>query len=218
MERARAAWVGACALALVLGCLSCSSKDGPAPANDRTLAKLREEQARNPSGPATPGRGHAGPPEEDPNAALANAAAADTGAPKTLPVPGAAKAVTIGDVRFEVKGLARATSLADARVKLTTDQSFLTVTLATANGGDGLRNVDLGFLRVTNGTEQFAIARDAQHVAGTKRIAFGVDKGQRAEVELVFEVPQAGPQPGWALLVPAATVVGGTEDAKIPLQ
>jgi hypothetical protein len=67
---------------------------------------------------------------------------------------------------------------------------------------------------VDAGGKEYPLARDAQTVAGTRKLDRTWENEQRDSVDLIFEVPPAAIAPGLSLLIPTSS----GEDARIPLQ
>jgi hypothetical protein len=196
--------------ALLEGC----AKEEPAPTEDRTLQKLRAEVERVNRGgaPATP----PGIPE-DPNARLAGLATGHEApqAPRLSP-PSENATVHVGTVAMKLTGLEAHHSLhGSGKVSLTTDELFLRVQLITQNVGSTPAALSLGGARLVDAEgKEYALARDAQLIAGTRQLDRTWGQEQREPLVLLFEVPPAALTPGLTLLLPT----GGGADTRLPLQ
>ncbi|MCY1081175.1 hypothetical protein [Archangium lansingense] len=197
-----------CAAALLGGC----KKEEPAPSEDRTLEKLRQEVDRVNQG----GAPAASPDETDPNARLAGLAAGqDQEQAKTYALP-SRETVKADTLALQPSGLESLHSLrGSGKVALTTDELFLRVKLDAQNAGEKPVHVAFSTARVVDaGGKEYPLARDAQTVGGTRKLDRTWEQEQRDSVVLVFEVPPAAIAPGLSLLIPTSS----GEDARIPLQ
>jgi hypothetical protein len=197
-----------CAAALLGGC----KKEEPAAKDDRTLEKLRQEVDRVNQG----GAPSAAPDENDPNARLAGLAAGqDQEKPRTYTLPSKQK-VKVDTLELQPTGLESLHSLrGTGKVALTTDELFLRVKLDAENVGEQAVHVPFSTVRVVDaGGKEYPLARDAQTVAGTRKLDRTWENEQRDSVDLIFEVPPAAIAPGLSLLIPTSS----GEDARIPLQ
>ncbi|MBN1208096.1 MAG: hypothetical protein JXB05_24745 [Myxococcaceae bacterium] len=190
------------AAALTWGC----TKEEAPPPEDRTLARLRAEvdrvnQGGAPSGP--PARAAA---PEDPNASLADLAAADGAQARKLPLPEKNDTQHVDTVAVKLTGLESSHSTKGGKLSLTTEELFLRVQLVTENVGaapaslalDGARLVD------TEGKE-YPVARDAQIAAGTRELRRTWAPQERTEVVLFFELPPSAIGSGLTLVLPATS-------------
>ncbi|HEX5748729.1 MAG TPA: hypothetical protein VFZ09_20985 [Archangium sp.] len=197
-----------CAAALFGGC----KKEEPAAKDDRTLEKLRQEVDRVNQGGAPSGA----PDETDPNARLAGLAAGqDQEKPRTYTLPSKQK-VKVDTLELQPTGLESLHSLrGTGKVALTTDELFLRVKLDAENVGESAVHVPFSTVRVVDaGGKEYPLARDAQTVAGTRKLDRTWENEQRDSVDLIFEVPPDAIAPGLSLLIPTSS----GEDARIPLQ
>ncbi|ATB28015.1 DUF4352 domain-containing protein [Melittangium boletus] len=193
----------------------CKDQPEPEPTTDRTLEQLRLEVERVNKGGAP-----AAPPDApvDPNERLAQLAAAqDADAPKRLSLV-SREAVRVND-GFEVRpaGLeAMHTLRGTGKLSLTTDEYFVRLTLETRNRGQEPASLSLSNARlVDEAGKEYAIARDAQNVGGTRQLDLTqAESDQGQSLVLVFEVPESALAPGLELLVPTR----GGPDARIPLR
>jgi len=201
-----------CASTLLGGC---KDQPEPEPTTDRTLEQLRLEVERVNKGGAP-----AAPPDApvDPNERLAQLAAAqDAEAPKRFSVV-SRKAVPVND-GFEVRpaGLeAMHTLRGTSRLSLTTEEYFVRLTLEARNTGQEPASLGLSNARlVDEAGNEYAIARDAQNVGGTRQLdLIQVESEQKQSLVLIFEVPESALAPGLTLLIPTR----GGPDARVPLQ
>jgi hypothetical protein len=191
------------AAALAWGC----TKEEAPPQEDRTLAKLRAEADRverggAPSGP--PARAQA---PEDPNAGLADLAAADRGASGRklrLPEPNGTKHVDT--VAVKLTALESSHSVKGEKLSLTTEDLFLRVQLVTQNVGKEPASLALeGARLVDEAGKEYAVARDAQIAAGTRQLRRTWAPEERTDVVLLFEIPPPALEAGLTLVLPAAS-------------
>lgn len=192
---------------LLLGCPK--EEAGP---DDRLLQKLKAEQARLAAQPhdarGAPGQPAPLPPEDDP---LAGAATAPE-APRTLPLPGQLD-VEVDKVRYRLTGLEASGQVGAGKLKLTTTDAFLRVSLRAR--ADGAAEADLGAASLKHQDRTFPLARDVQRLAGTKELRFAVPGGDGADLDLFFEVPKDALGKGLLLVLP---VPGGPATVEVPLQ
>ena len=184
----------------------CTKEEAP-PQEDRTLAKLRAEADRverggAPSGP--PARAQA---PEDPNAGLADLAAADRGSSERklrLPEPNETKHVDT--VAVKLTALESSHSVKGEKLSLTTEDLFLRVQLVTQNVGKEPASLALEDARlVDEAGKEHAVARDAQIAAGTRQLRRTWAPEERTEVVLFFEIPPPALEAGLTLVLPAAS-------------
>ena len=200
-----------CSAALFGGC----TKEESVPAvEDRTLAKLRQEVDRVNQGGAP-----AAPPHvpSDPNARLAGLAAGhEPNEVKTLLPPGANETVHVGTLAVKLTDLESMHSLrGQGALALTTEDLFVRAQLIVQNVGGAPATVALSGARLVDaGGQEHPIARDAQTLAGTRKLDRAWEPDQRDTLVLVFEVPSSAITPGLTLVLPAP----GGEGARIPLQ
>lgn len=199
------------ALALLGGC----KKEEPAPPEDRTLAKLRQEVDRVNQGGAL-ATGPAQAPSEDPNARLASLAAGnEAGDEPKLLLPDKNDTVHVGTVAFKLTGLEAHHSVQGEKMGLTSEDFFLQVQLVSQNVGEAAASLTLARARVVDAKgQEYGVARDAQVVAGTRQLERSWQKEERLDMVLLFEVPAAALAPGLTLVLPAGT----GQEVKIPLQ
>ncbi|HEX8826186.1 MAG TPA: hypothetical protein VF794_40150 [Archangium sp.] len=201
-----------CSAALFGGC---KKEEEPAPFEDRTLAKLRQEVDRVNKGGAP-----SAPPsssEGDPNARLADLAAgheADTA--RTLTPPGANDTVHVDTFALKLTGLESLHSLrGTGKVSLTTQDLFLRAQLIAQNVGPQSASLALSGAKLVDAADkEYPLAQDAQTLAGTRKLDRTWDKDQRDTLVLLFEVPPSAIAPGLTLVLPTS----GTEPVRIPLQ
>jgi hypothetical protein len=191
------------AAALAWGC----TKEEAPPQEDRTLAKLRAEADRVERGGAPsvpPGRAQA---SEDPNASLADLAAADRGASERklrLPEPNDTK--HLDTVAVKLTGLESSHSVKGGKLSLTTEELFLRVQLAAQNVGEAPAAVAMEEAKlVDEAGKEYAVARDAQIAAGTRELRHTWAPGERADVVLFFELPPPALEAGLTLVLPATS-------------
>jgi hypothetical protein len=203
-----------CAAALLGGC----KKEEPAPVEDRTLAKLREEVDRVNQGGAP-----SGPPSDnstDPNARLAGLATGqEEEEAKTLALPSTNPTVHADTLAVKLTGLESLHSLrGSGKVGLTTEELFLRVQLIAQNvGTDPSQPAHVAFstARVVDAAgKDYPIAQDAQTLAGTRKLNRTWEQDQRDSIVLIFEVPPSALAPGLTLLLPTSS----GEDVRLPLQ
>jgi hypothetical protein len=201
-----------CSAALLGGC----KREEPAPDEDRTLARLRQEVDRVNQGGAT-----SGPPQAaesaDPNARLAGLAAGhEEDRARRLTPPGANDTVHVDSFAVKLTNLESLHSLrGTGKVSLTTDELFVRAELIVQNVGAKAGQLSLsGAKLVDAGGQEYPIARDAQTLAGTRKLDRAWEKDQRDSLVLLFEVPPAALAPELTLVLPASS----GEAARIPLQ
>jgi hypothetical protein len=201
-------------------CLASCRKDEPPPEPDldRTLRKLKEEAERTTARPGKPTPPPTGAPTEDPNAKLAQLAAGEQpGGREQLGIPGENPTVYVGKVAVKMLGLWSSHVVEGGKLSLTTEELFLEVKLAAQNTGEAPARLDFGFAKVVDAEKhEWPLARDVQRLAGTNPVTQTIERGDRREYLLYFEVPRGGPGKGWVLLLPAG-VGAGNEDVRIPL-
>jgi hypothetical protein len=208
--RARGLAALLCSAALLGGC----TKEEPAPNEDRTLAKLRQEVDRVSQGGATSGPPTA--PTEDPNARLAGLAAGrDEDEVKQLAPPASNGTVHVGSCAVKLTNLEALHSLrGSSKVGLTTDELFLRTQLIIQNVGTAAADLSLSGAKVVDAVgKEYPIARDAQTLAGTRKLDQTWEPDRRDSAILLFELPPAAIAPGLTLVLPT---IGG--EARIALQ
>ena len=178
------------ALALTLLCAGCT-KGAEAVPEDRLIARLKEEKARSEKELAQGGTVATGPDLLDPNVnvgedPLAKTAAEPPAAVTPLKLPEKID-FTAGKLSVRLNGVETSQSIAGAKVKLSTNEQFLRVDLKL-RAAEALE-FDLGAATVKAGDESFPIARDVQHVVGTRNLARPLAAGESLETVLMFELP-----------------------------
>jgi Domain of unknown function (DUF4352) len=101
------------------------------------------------------------------------------------------------------------------KVSLTTDELFVRAELIVQNVGTQATQLSLSEAKLVDaGGQEYAIARDAQTLAGTRKLERTWEKDERDSLVLLFEVPPAALAPELTLVLPASS----GEAARIPLQ
>lgn len=179
-----------------LALAGCPKADEQPPADDRLLQKLQAEKDRLQKNGEVPKLPVAAPIAAEPNPLAQRAAMPD--APKVLPVPGNPD-FACGKAACRVSSVETAHSVATDKTTLTSDDYFVKVivTAQLAAGGP----VDLSSATLVNGEQTFAIARDAQSLAGTRELNRTAKPGEKLEATLYFEAPKAAIGPGLKLKV-----------------
>ncbi|MFL5320715.1 MAG: hypothetical protein ACJ790_13725 [Myxococcaceae bacterium] len=200
------------ALLLLAGCPDKTSGADKAE-QDHTLAKLKEAQEQQPK------NGMGGPKAQDEEREkLANLAAAgktDEGGPRPLPTEN--PTVHLGTVALKLAGIQTSPIVSSGKLSLSTDQTFLLLKIAAQNVGDKDAQLDLSGATVTSKTGDLPLARDAQHVAGTKDLLlkFAPAKAEdRKDLILIFELPPSDVGSGLSLNLTSPT----GEKVKLPLE
>lgn len=182
--------------ALALGAVvaACPDKSADAPASsDRTIEKLKAEQARI----AREGPGPGAPPKSAPEA-LTQALEA-SGEPRELTLPSSAP-VTSGAVSVVPKALSATQNVRGAKLTLTTVDEFVKVTLwMTAAQPVAL---DVTGAQLHSGERHFPLATDAMRLAGGSPLAFNLGPGPDQPLVLFFEVPRDALVKGLTLTLP----------------
>jgi len=189
-------------LSVVAGC----DADRPPP-EDRTLMKLRQEEARR----------QAQAEQVDRLATAAVTPPAETR--RTLPMPKQPK-VVVGPLQLEVVALTTSQVVEGQKVSLATEDRFLRVQVAVKNAGKAAAAADLsGVVLVGGGQRTWAIARDVQRLAGTATLQAGLAPGESRDFVMFFEVPEAALAGGLSLKVggSGAAGVGRNGDGVISL-
>ncbi|RKH23012.1 hypothetical protein D7Y13_35065 [Corallococcus praedator] len=200
--------------ALLLGGCTKDSSTPESEATANTLQKLRAEADRVKKGGAASARPE---PETDKESRLAGLAAGmgDSG-PSKLRLPARNDTVHVDTVAMKLTGLESSHSVRGrSGLGLTTEDLFLRVELVTQNVGTvpAPLSLDGAWLADAKG-QTYALARDAQAVAGTRPLPTTWAPEQRTDVVLMFELPpEAVQDEGLALVVKGA---GG--DVRIPLR
>ncbi len=201
-----------CSAALLGGC---KKEEEPAPVEDRTLAKLRQEVDRVNKGGAT-----STPPStaaENPNAKLAELAAGhEAETARTLTPPGTNDTVHVDSFAVKLTGLESLHSLrGTGKVSLTTSDLFVRAQLIAQNVGPQPAPLTLSGAKLVDAADkEYPLAQDAQTLAGTRKLDRTWDKEERDSLVLLFEVPPSAIGPGLTLVLPT----GGSAPARIPLQ
>ncbi|MFZ5469784.1 MAG: hypothetical protein ACOZIN_10135 [Myxococcota bacterium] len=190
------------ALALVPAALCGCPAGQPAPDDERLLRKLKEESERLAA---------AGTP--DPNEELARLAARGD-RERARRLPQANPTVHLGTVAVKLVGVSSSHSISAGKLTLTTEATFLRVTLLAQNVGAGPTTLDFSFTRLEHEGQEVEMAHDAQRAAGTRPLHRTFPPDERSEIVLFFELPR-GERGGWTLVLPAG--VGGMGDVRIPL-
>lgn len=197
---------GALWLVVVLSALAgCDTNH--APAEDRTLQKLRQEEEKR----------QARAEQVDRLAMAAVTPPAETR--RTLPMPKQPK-VEVGPLRMEVVALTTSQVVEGSKVSLATEDRFLRVQLAVKNAGKAAAAADLsGVSLVGAGQKTWGIARDVQRLAGTVTLQAGLAPGESRDFVMFFEVPEAALAGGLSLKVGGAGAAGVSrnEDGVISL-
>lgn len=101
-------------------------------------------------------------------------------------------------------------------LSLTTSERFVRVELVSQNVGEDPAHVTLAPSRLKSGEQVYALAMDAQQIAGTWPLARTFPVGERIDWVLLFEVTQAAIDAGLTLeLRTSSTTSDGVE---LPLQ
>ena len=201
-----------CSAALLGGC---KKEEEPAPVEDRTLAKLRQEVDRVNKGGATSASPSA--TAENPNAKLAELAAGhEAETARTLTPPGANDTVHVDSFAVKLTGLESLHSLrGTGKVSLTTSDLFVRARLIAQNVGPQPAPLALSGAKLVDAADkEYPLAQDAQTLAGTRKLDRTWDKEERDSLVLLFEVPPSAIAPGLTLVLPT----GGSAPARIPLQ
>jgi len=201
-----------CSAALLGGC---KKEEEPAPVEDRTLAKLRQEVDRVNKGGATSASPSA--TAENPNAKLAELAAGhEAETARTLTPPGTNDTVHVDSFAVKLTGLESLHSLrGTGKVSLTTSDLFVRAQLIAQNVGPQPAPLTLSGAKLVDAADkEYPLAQDAQTLAGTRKLDRTWDKEERDSLVLLFEVPPSAIAPGLTLVLPT----GGSAPARIPLQ
>lgn len=199
-------------LLLALALFGCPRAPEQPSENDRLLARLKAEKEREEKeGPtARPGVPDLTNPNfntgEDP---LAQTAAAPPAAVKPLKLPEKIDHQS-GALSVRLNGAETSQSIAGNKVKLSTNEQFLRVDLKLKAGQ--AVELDLTGATVKAGDESFPIAKDVQHVVGTRNLARPLAAGEALETVLMFELPEAALAKGPVLQLPL------TPPLEVPLQ
>ena len=185
-------------VALLAGC----DADRP-PAEDHTLLKLRQEEARR----------QAQVEQVDRLATAAVRPPAETR--RTLPMPKQPR-LAVGPLQMEVVALTTSQVVEGQKVSLATEDRFLRVQLAVKNTGKAAAAADLSRVALVGAQQRtWAIARDVQRLAGSAALQAGLAPGESRDFVMFFEVPEAALAGGLSLRVAAGT--SRNEDGVISL-
>jgi hypothetical protein len=193
----------------VVACLVCACPDKThEPADERLIAKLKAEKAREAKeGAMVPPTAVAPPPEEKVNP-LAEFAAKGTQV-RELKVP----EKNVFGLHHQVLRLAKLQAMhtVGEGISVTTEDWFLKCTFQE-EGPKGTY-VDFGATHLERDGQQFAFARDAQ-AASKQQALIPLGEGP-VTVTAFFEVPDEALRPGLTLVVPDGE---GKDPAKLELQ
>ncbi|WXH31312.1 hypothetical protein WA016_05288 [Myxococcus stipitatus] len=192
-----------------------SSSETMGTAEERTLQKLRQEVDRVNKG----GRPATGPEAARgaQNAQLAGLAAGlDEAVPRQLGVPESNETVHVDTVAVKLTALESSHSVkGSGKMGVTSEELFLRVQLITQNVGPKPATLDLESAKVVDAQgASYALARDAQALAGTRPLRRTWALEERADVILFFELPPPVLREGALHLVLQGT--GG--EVRIPLR
>jgi hypothetical protein len=166
------------------------------PAEDRTLQKLRAEEAKR----------QAQAEQVDHLAMAAVTPPAETR--RTLPVPKQPR-LEVGPLRMEVVALTTSQVVEGSKVSLATEDRFLRIQLAVKNAGKAPAAADLSRAALVGaGQRTWAIARDVQRLAGTVTLQAGLAPGESRDFVMFFEVPEAALAGGLSLKVGGSGAAG----------
>ena len=197
------------AAAACAGCLgglllSCSQPAPAEPPLDATALKLKALAEAPPPPPR--------PATADIQERLGARATRDSDRSRSLPLPADNPTAWAGPVALKLAKLTTASRVGSGKLQLTTDQSFLLVTLLAQDAGKAPAEVELSTARVTwPGGGEASLAPDVQRLLGTSPSLRTLSPGgeeHREEWVLAFELPEAALSPGLVL---------GVAGAKIPL-
>lgn len=191
------------ALLLALALSACPKAPEPQSENDRLLQKLKAEKEREQKeGPTAFPPGVPDPTNpnfntgEDP---LARTAAEPPAQVKALKLPEKIEHQS-GALTVRLNGAETSQSIAGNKVKLSTNEQFLRVDLKLKAAQ--AVEFDLSAATVKAGDESFPIAKDVQHVVGTRNLARPLAAGEALETVLMFELPEAALAKGPVLQLP----------------
>ncbi|MEW6430549.1 MAG: hypothetical protein AB1730_03475 [Myxococcota bacterium] len=194
--------------AAAVALLGCPKEESPPfdPANDRTLQKLKEEQARLAQG-GQPGGPPTGKPEPvDP---LAAAAAAQE-PPRALDLPASTRA-QVGPISFEVRRVEVMQTLKTARAAVSTADRFVRVSLTATTTKKA--PLSLGKVELVRGDEHAGVALDVQRLGQGSPLETAIEPGVEQDLVLFFEVSPGMIGPGLKIILP-----GGESGVELPLQ
>lgn len=196
------ALVAVAALAL-LGC----PEEKPAfdPSSDRTLQKLKEEQARIANG-GQPG----GPPNaKTPANPLAEAAAAQE-PPRALDLPPNVVA-KLDAIAIELRRVEVMQTLQTPRAAVSTGERFVRVFL-TARTTEKTP-LSLSHAQLVRGADKAGVAFDVQRLGQGSPLETAIEPGVDQDLVLFFEVPPSMIGPGLKIILPA-----GEKAVELPVQ
>lgn len=180
--------------------VACDRGGAPAPVEDRTLQKLKEEAAAQQEQATQAER-------------LANVAVTPPEQTrKTLPMPKQPR-VAVGPLQMEVVALTTSQVVEGPKVSLATEDRFLRVQLQVTNSGKAAAVADLGRVALVGGEQRtWGIARDVQRVAGTVTLQAKLAPGESRDFVMFFEVPEAALGGGLVLKVDGAGAAGASRN------
>jgi hypothetical protein len=195
-------------LALALAAAAGCPKAEEPPPEDRALRILQGEKARE--GKKAPEVVRPPPaPEEDPNAKLAQIAAAPDAPERKRPLPATNPAVKAGALYVRLLELSTTQTAGTGKIKLSTEDQFLRVRLEARNPGKAAAPIAFAGATLSCGSKSFPLAPDVTRVAGSRELSRTWAPDQRDEVTLYFELPAPALETGCTLAL---------LDARIPLQ
>jgi hypothetical protein len=180
--------------------VACDRGSAPAPPEDRTLQRLKEEVAAQQEQTTQAER-------------LANVAVTPPEQTrKTLPMPKQPR-VVVGTLQMEVVALTTSQVVEGAKISLATEDRFLRVQLQVMNAGKAAVVADVGRASLVGGGQRtWGIARDVQRVAGTVPLQATLAPGESRDFVMFFEVPEAALGGGLALKVDGAGAAGASRN------
>jgi hypothetical protein len=200
-----------------LSLCACPKQNDEANPDDRLLAKLKAESDRLANGGPAAQPPAATLPPEDPNAGLAQLAAAGAGQDGKRRLPAENATVHVGTVAVKLLGLATShTTAGTGKIALTTEDLFLRVELAAQNVGTTPATLDFSFARLKAKERTFELARDVQRAAGTRELKREFPLSERVDLTLYFEVPKDAFGSELKLVFPSS--IGGNADLEVPLE
>jgi hypothetical protein len=190
---------------------ACREEKPPSPSEARTLAKLKEEVDR--LGP------HGAADAESPNAKLKALVAGERPTQEVLgarKLPSPNPTVHVGTVAVKLGSLAVDHTVGAGKVSVTSEDVFVHIQLAAWNVAPKPATVDFAFAVLADGAgNTFALAPDAQKLAGSRELRIVLSAGEPKELHLYFEAPLAAVDKGLSLVFPPA--VGGEVEVRISL-
>ncbi len=196
--------VRAVLLASALGCAAaCQKERDAAPSDDRTLAKLKAEVDR--MGP------HGAADEGSPHPKLKALVSGPTPTKELLgarKLPAANATVHLGSLAVKLVAVEVDHTVRAGAVALTSEDVFVHLRLMAQNVGAKPAAADFAFALLSDKAgKTFALASDAQRLAGTRELQAALPPGEPRELNLYFEAPLEAVDKGLALVFPPA--VGG---------